>query len=371
MRPEVRRLPDPQPTQTVQVELGTRSYPIHIGPGVRHLLDKLGLSHTQARRIVIVVDDHVAKLHLGALLVEFDPAPLVLKVPPGEGSKSLALASHLYNALADAQIERRDLIVTFGGGVVGDLGGFVAATWLRGIDFVQVPTTLEAAVDASVGGKTGLNHPAGKNLIGAFHQPVAVILDTDFLATLPQRDFVSGLGESVKHAVIRDPALFAWHETQADAILARQPDVLVELIARNCQIKADIVGRDEREQNLRAMLNYGHTVGHAVEHLLGYELRHGECVALGMIAANELACARGRLDRRTADRIVALLARLDLPTHLPKPVDPQAIARSCRSDKKVTAGAVNFVLAAALGQTTRVADVTDAEIAAAAETLQP
>ncbi len=357
--------------RTVQVELGPRGYPIHIGPGARRQLGTLVTQRPHARPAALIAGERVAELHLDTLLPELGPTPLVLRVPPGEASKSLQTASRLYDALADAHIERRDLIVTFGGGVVGDLGGFVAATWLRGIDFVQVPTTLEAAVDASVGGKTGVNHRAGKNLIGAFHQPRAVVIDIDFLGTLPQRDFVAGLGESVKHAVIRDPGFLEWHEAHAAAVLAREPDVLVELIARNCQIKADVVGRDEREQGLRAILNYGHTLGHAFEHLLGYELRHGECVALGMVAVNEIAGARHQLDRQVADRITALLARLGLPTRLPRPVDTRAVAATCRMDKKVAAGAVNFVLVPTPGQTVRVADVTDDEIAAAVETLQP
>lgn len=320
---------------------------------------------------MVIADRHVADLHLDRLLEAVDPPPTVIKVPPGEASKSLAVAGELYDALAAARVERGGLVLTFGGGMVGDLGGFVAAMWLRGINFVQVPTTLLAAVDASVGGKTGVNHPSGKNLIGAFHQPRAVVIDVDFLSTLERRDIAAGLAESVKHALIRDEEFFGWHEQHADAIMAREPAVLVELIARNCQIKADVVGRDEREHDLRAILNFGHTIGHAFEHLLGYELRHGECVGLGMLAVNELTCDRGQLDRRVASRTRALLNRLGLPTRLPRRVEPEEVVAACRMDKKVRGGRVNFVLISAPGRIVRVADVTDREIIAAVDTLQP
>ena len=353
------------------MHLGTRSYPIHIGPGARAALRLLLQAAPEPRRLIVITDNHVADLHLPALLEALDPQPAVLRVSPGEQSKSLAVAGKLYDALADARIERNDFIITFGGGVVGDIGGFVAATWLRGIRFVQVPTTLEAAVDASVGGKTGVNHAAGKNLIGAFHQPSAVVIDTDFLDTLPQRDFLAGLGESVKHALIRDEDFLDWHEAHAEAIVSREPVILAELIARNCRIKADVVSRDEREQGLRVILNYGHTIGHAVEHLLGYELRHGECVALGMIAANELACSRGLLARQTAERVHSLLARLGLPTRLPETVEPRNVAATCRMDKKVRGGTVSFVLIRSPGDAVSVADVAEAEIIAAVSAIQP
>jgi 3-dehydroquinate synthase len=357
--------------RTVHVNLGARSYPVYIGPATRRVLRTIIDTRATDGRAVIIVDECVAKLHLDSLLEVCGPATAVLRVRPGEASKSLTVAAALYDALAEAHVERNDLIITFGGGVTGDLGGFVAATWLRGLRFVPMPTTLEAAVDASVGGKTGVNHWAGKNLIGAFHQPIAVIIDTDFLLTLPQRDFVAGLAESVKHALIRDSEFLGWHEAHVAAITARQEPILVELIARNCQIKADVVGQDEREDDLRAVLNFGHTVGHALEHLLGYELRHGECVALGMIAANEVACTRGLLDRATADRVRDLLARLGLPARLPHAVDAYAIVAACRMDKKVRGGTVNLVLIRNVGQTIRVSDVLDDEIVGAVQAVLP
>ena len=335
------------------------------------MLAELIREQTEIRQVVLITDNTVADLHLDTLLASLASPPIVLIVSPGESSKSLTVASRLYDDLARSRIERSDLIITFGGGMIGDLGGFIAATWLRGLSFIQVPTTLAAAVDASVGGKTAVNHHSGKNLIGAFHQPLAVIIDTDFLNTLSQREFVTGLGESVKHAAIHDEVFLSWHEQHADRIVARESAVLGDLIARNCAIKAEVVSQDEREHGLRAILNFGHTIGHALEHLFEYKLRHGECVALGMIAVNELSCARGVLDRQTADRISTLIARLGLPVKLPKRVDPERVAAVCRMDKKVRGGTINFVLISAPGQTLRVADVTDTEIEAAVEAVQP
>jgi len=356
--------------KTVTVNLSERSYPVHVGPGSRATLSELCQSAPTPRQIVIIADETVAGLHLDTLLAALPAEPIVARVPAGESSKSVATAERLYDALAAARVERNDLILTFGGGVVGDLGGFAAATWLRGLRFVQIPTTLLAAIDASVGGKTGVNHPAGKNLVGAFHQPIGVVADTDFLATLPPRDFTAGLAESVKHALIRDADFLEWHETQADAICALDADVLTELIGRNVAIKANVVSQDEREHGLRAILNFGHTIGHAIEHVLHFDLRHGECVALGMVAANRIAVARGMIAAEVGERTVRLLERLGLPTRLTKPVDPAQIATTCRLDKKVRAGAVHFVLLSAIGQTQRVADVTDDEIADATSVLQ-
>jgi len=357
--------------QTVTVDLAERAYPIHIGRGGRRLLGDIVNSIGDVHQVVIIADERVAALHLESLIIGLQSPPTVVTVPAGEASKSLDGAARLFDRLADARIERGDVIVTLGGGMVGDLGGFVAATWLRGVRFIQVPTTLEAAIDASVGGKTAANHTSGKNLIGVFHQPAAVLIDTDFLSTLPQRDYIAGLSESVKHAAIRDPALLHWQAENAKAILSRVPAVLTELIARNCAIKADVVAHDERERNVRAILNYGHTVGHAIEHLLGYQLRHGECVALGMIAANRLACARELLDQEIADCIADVIATLGLPQRLPRALDAAAVAEVCKLDKKVRGGSIHFVLLRDLGATERVTDVSDAEIAAALSVIQP
>ncbi len=277
----------------------------------------------------------------------------------------------IFDRLAQLRFERDGLIIAFGGGVAGDLAGFVAGTWLRGVRWVQLPTTLLSAVDASVGGKTGVNLSAGKNLVGVFHQPSAVIVDTDFLTTLSDRDFVAGLAETVKQAAIRDPEFLEWHEAHAGTLVAREPHTIAMLIARNCELKADIVARDEREAGLRAILNYGHTIGHALEHLLEYDLRHGECVALGILVENEIACRRGVLPQTDADRLAALLARLRLPQRLVKPVAADDVLHACRVDKKVRAGAVNFVLLRAIGQPWQVADVSADEVAAALAVIQP
>jgi 3-dehydroquinate synthase len=335
------------------------------------MLHECNAARARDQQTVVIADKTVADLHLQRLRAHLPGDSVVLTFPPGETSKSLGEVGRLYDQLAQARIERDALIVTFGGGVASDLGGFVAATWLRGIRFAAVPTTLLAAIDASVGGKTGVNLPGGKNLIGAFHQPVAVIIDTGFLQTLPDRELRAGLAESVKHAAVRDAEFLAWHEGHAEALASRNADATAALIARNCEIKAEVVALDEREAGLRAILNHGHTLGHALEHLLGYELRHGECVALGMLAENELACLRGLLPRATADRIRDLLERLGLPLRLPQAVDLAQVVAACRLDKKVRHGAINFVLLRELGQPVRVADVSEAEISAALATIQP
>jgi 3-dehydroquinate synthase len=356
---------------TVRVGLGNRGYAIDIGPCSRALLRECNKSASGTRQVVVIADRAVARLHLADLLTYLPQDSLVLTFAPGERSKSLRVVGRLFDQLAEARIERGAVIVTLGGGVAGDLGGFVAATWLRGVPFIQVPTTLLAAVDASVGGKTGVNLPAGKNLVGAFHQPEAVIVDTNFIKTLKYREFVSGLAESVKQAVVRDAGFFDWHRSQADAIVEREPKVISELIARNCTLKAAIVEQDEREAGLRAVLNYGHTIGHAIEHLLEYELRHGECVGLGMLVENEIAVARGMLGRGTADAIRDLLQRFRLPAGLPRALAAEDVCAACRVDKKVRAGAIGFMLVSGLGAPCRVADVTNAEIAAALRVVQP
>ena len=356
---------------SVRVAIPGRSYEVEIASGARSRIGPLARNLSGVRRLVIIADERVAELHGESLRRAVGDVDLWLSVPAGEASKSLAQAGKLYDKLAEAGIERGDLIVAFGGGMVGDLAGFVAATWLRGIRFIQVPTTLEAAIDASVGGKTAVNHSAGKNLIGAFHQPAAVIVDTDFLETLSQRDYRAGLAESIKHGVVRDPAFFEWQESHVEAIRLRQPDVLEELIAVNCRIKADVVSADEREAGLRAVLNHGHTIGHAIEHVFEYELRHGECVALGMLVENELARQRGILDAAGARRIADLVRAFDLPMRLPRTAEPGRVIERTHADKKSRGGSVRYVLATMLGGTTYVDDIGDDEIAAALGIIQP
>lgn len=364
---------------SITVDLGDRSYPILIGEGAAAQLPALLAAQGDKKQVVMVSDETVFRLHGAALCAALPSGTAVLTLPTGETSKSLAQVERLCDELARLRVDRDGLLIAFGGGVAGDLGGFVAAAWLRGIAFIQVPTTLLASVDASVGGKTGVNLRAGKNLVGAFHQPQAVVIDTRFIATLPRRDFAAGLAESVKHAAIRAPAFLDWHETHAAALAAfpataastATADILADLIGRNCAIKAAVVGCDEREAGLRAILNYGHTIGHAFEHLLEYELRHGECVALGMRVENEIARHRGWLPEADAQRIATLLERLGLPPRLPRALDPADVWSACQVDKKVRDGRVNFVLLRALGQPERVADVTEAEVAAALLSVQP
>jgi 3-dehydroquinate synthase len=356
--------------QTVTVDLGARTYPIHVGPAARNMLPDCLANAGDISDVVIIADQTVANLHLERVQAVLEQPARVLTFPPGEASKSLTRAETLFNELADARADRKACIVALGGGVAGDLAGFVAASWLRGIRFIQMPTTILAAVDASVGGKTGVNLATGKNLVGAFHQPIAVLVDLELIATLPEETFRAGLAESVKHAAIRDPDLLTWHEQHLSAILKHDPTALTELLARNCAIKAAVVAADEREAGLRAILNYGHTLGHAFEHLYNYQLAHGECVGLGMIGENTIAVARGELDLAVAHRIRDLLAALRLPVALPEPLEPAAVWSTCQLDKKNRAGKVNFVWIRALGEPARVDNVTAAEVADAVATLQ-
>ncbi len=354
----------------VPVRVPGGRYTAIIGPQARRELPDILSGLRGAHRSLIITDETVAALH-GSAIAAHVPNAAVVAVPAGERSKSLRAAETLYDHLAAARMLRGDVLIALGGGMIGDLTGFVAGTWMRGMRFVQMPTTTEAAVDASVGGKTGVNHPAGKNLIGVFHQPSAVVIDTDLLATLPDRDHAAGLAESVKHAVIRDPRFLAWHESRARQIAGRHPETLARLIARNCRIKAGVVALDEREAGIRAILNYGHTIGHALEHVLGFELRHGECVALGMIAENAIAVGRQAMRAADARRVADVLAALGLPTRLPRVVAAGDVIEACRLDKKSEGDAVHFVLVAQFGAAQRVVNVQASEIAAALEAIQP
>lgn len=342
---------------TVAVQLSERSYSIHIGAG---LLDELGAlvraRGSAARRATVVTDSNVGPLYADRLLTSLAGAGFaatLMTIPAGEPSKSLAIASELYDALAEGCHARDEPILALGGGVVGDVTGFVAATWQRGVPLVQCPTTVEADVDASVGGKTAVNHAAGKNLIGAFHQPALVCIDSACLATLGERDYRAGLAESVKHAIIADEEFFGWHEKHTAAILAHDDGALVQLIRRNCEIKAAVVAADEREASTtgvgRAALNFGHTIGHALEAESAFGFRHGEAVALGMTAAMELAVRLARFPVALRDRAESLLAVLGLPTRLDRPIDAGAIIARLASDKKSSGGRVRFVLPSGIG----------------------
>ncbi len=356
-------------TRCVQLELGDRSYGIDIGSGLLPQLGQIARRVVPARHCAVISDQTVADLHAGTAIHSLEQAgyqTTLLTFPPGDANKNLATAEHLYDGLAAAGIERSSLIVTLGGGVTGDMGGFVAATWLRGVPFIQAPTTLEADVDASVGGKVAVNHASGKNMIGAFYQSRRVVIDVACLRTLPHRDLVAGLGESVKHGIIRDAAFFAWHETHASAILAGDEPTLAELIEQNVRIKAAVVAADERENYLRAILNFGHTFGHAVESEMHYQLRHGECVAIGMMAACHIAQHRGTISPAEVARIESLLTRLALPTRIPAAISTNVLLDWMKRDKKIKAGRIQFVLPRGIGDVYIADDIIESELRNAA-----
>ncbi|MFA5204385.1 MAG: 3-dehydroquinate synthase [Lentisphaeria bacterium] len=348
--------------QTLMVELGARRYPILLGrgmsaaaAGVAALRDAVA-----GRRCLLVADSTVAPLHAAALRQALEAAGAAAcetaSFPAGEGSKTLDTLAALYRAAARFGLDRGGVAVALGGGVAGDLAGFFAATWMRGIAFVQAPTSLLALVDSSVGGKTGVDLPEGKNLVGAFHQPRLVLGDLAWLDTLPACELRNGLAEVVKYGAGLDAAFFAELERDADALLAREPAVLERVVARCCAIKAAVVAADEHEGEggRRALLNYGHTFGHAVETLTGYAgFRHGEAVAVGMVLAATLAARLGRCPPELPARTAALLARLGLPTRLPADpaVTPEAMIAVMGRDKKTRAGRLRLVLPGALGET--------------------
>jgi len=350
--------------EIVRVNLGPRGYDIAlasgdpggVGPFVRARLPKTA-------RALVVADTNTGP-HARAVRAALEAAGVrcgAAEVPAGEGSKSLGELARLYDALAGLPADRQTAVVAVGGGVVGDLAGFAAATYNRGLPLVMVPTTLLAMVDSSVGGKTGINHPAGKNLIGSFHQPAGVWVDTAALDTLPAREYRSGLAEVVKYGVILDAEFFAWLEADAAAVLARDPAAVRRVVRRSCELKAAVVEQDEREETgLRAVLNYGHTFAHAFEAVAGYGTwLHGEAVAAGMVCASRLA---GRLDRVGPDltaRQVALLGAFGLPTG-PDPAWPaDALLGAMRRDKKATAAGLRFVLPTRLGHVELVDGVPD------------
>ncbi|GAA0707706.1 3-dehydroquinate synthase [Dokdonella soli] len=347
---------------TVDVALGTRGYPIRIGAG---LLADASAWRTaiRGRHVLVVTNEVVAPLYLERVqsgLQGFTHAALVL--PDGEAHKTLASSANVFDALAALGATRDATILALGGGVIGDLAGFAAACWMRGIDFVQMPTTLLAMVDSSVGGKTGVNLPAGKNLVGAFHQPRAVVADTDTLATLPDREYRAGLAEVVKYGAIGDSDFFAWLEANADALNARDGAALVEAIAVSCRHKAGVVARDEHEHGERALLNFGHTFAHAYETETGYgTLLHGEAVAIGMVLAAQLSADLGRAPRVDAERLATLLAGLGLPVAPPR-CDPDRLIAHMRLDKKNLGGRLRLILWRGIGRAEIVADVDEAAI---------
>jgi 3-dehydroquinate synthase len=346
----------------LQVRLGDRGYPIHIGSGLLGRIDLQSLA--PGRQVLVASDSNVAPLYLDAVrarLPEREVASFVL--PAGEQEKTLARFGDCMQALAELGARRDATILALGGGVVGDLAGFAAACWMRGIRCVQLPTTLLAMVDSSVGGKTAVDLPAGKNLVGAFHQPAAVVADTDTLRTLPERELRAGLAEVLKYGAIADTGFFAWIEAQSAALLARDASALEQAIARSCAHKAAIVARDETEQGERMLLNFGHSFGHAIEAEQGYGgLLHGEAVAVGMLLAARLSARLGHAPDADAARLQRLLQALGLPTEVPAGLDPDALLARMRLDKKAVSDALRLVLWRGLGQAEVRGDVADAGI---------
>jgi 3-dehydroquinate synthase len=349
---------------TLTVELAERSYPILIGPG---LLDGGTVvdAHVPRSAVLLVSNTTVEPLY-GAMLKRAlkDRTIIEAILPDGESHKTLTTLSRILDVAVANRLARDCTVVALGGGVVGDIAGFAAACYQRGVDYVQVPTTLLAQVDSSVGGKTGVNHPGGKNLIGAFHQPIAVIADTNTLATLPPREMRAGLAEVIKYGLIHDAAFFDWLEVNIDRLLGGNPDALTHAICRSCEIKAEIVGRDERERGDRALLNLGHTFGHAIEAVTGYRTwLHGEAVGAGMLMAAAMSRECGYLSDADVARLRALLHRVGLPIAAPD-VSPEAALEHMKIDKKVKAGRMRFVLLKRIGAALVTADYPAAALQA-------
>lgn len=333
---------------TVEHELG--SYPVYVEPGMLARLVEVIGQQLPGRRVAVVTDETVHQLWRGGHFGTVTWTGEVFRVPPGETSKSRETWARLSDSLLDASFGRDSGLIGLGGGMVGDLTGFVAATYMRGLPYVLAPTTLLAMVDASVGGKTGVNTTHGKNLIGAFHPPAAVIADPLTLATLPDREYRSGLAEAVKHGLIADHSYFDWIQSRVKSILHRDPEVLAHLVRRSIEIKAEIVSSDERETGRRAILNAGHTIAHALEAASQYELSHGEAVALGLIGETALAERMHIADPGVYRRVVALLGELGLPTRLPVALEWTAVLDRMSTDKKNRNGQIRCALVAGLGR---------------------
>ncbi len=351
---------------TLEVTLKDNSYPLIVGTGLIDRISFLLNKYTETEKVFLVCDS-VVNQHITPIVKQnllrngYDVA--LLAIPGGEASKSVTQLNRLLDALIDSHLDRRSLLIAIGGGVIGDLSGFAASIFMRGIAYVQIPTTLQAQVDASVGGKTAINHPKGKNLIGTFHQPKLVIIDIDTLKTLPERDIKAGLIEVIKMGVIQDTFLFEMVEENLDAILNLDAEILIEMITSACANKADIVAKDEKESHLRMVLNYGHTFGHVLEALTEYNrYRHGEAVSIGMNCAAKLAVNLNMLTDKDYHRQRLLLERADLPMTFPSEVSPEAICKSMYLDKKTIGGKLHVILPTRIGEVVIRDDITDREI---------
>ena len=353
--------------KTLKVNLGDRSYPIYVGGEIIHRLGEFLQQAGLRGKVAVVTNSTVAQLYLDPVnqalaRAGFESASVL--VPDGEEYKNLESLATIYDHLVRARLERKSSVVALGGGVVGDLAGFAAATYLRGVPYVQIPTTLLAQVDSSVGGKTGVNHPEGKNLIGAFYQPRLVLIDVDVLDTLPRRDLVAGLAEVIKYGIIEDAELFQLLEGKIERLIDLDREVLTQVIAASCAIKARVVEQDEREDDYRAVLNFGHTLGHALEAATGYnDFLHGEAVAVGIAKAAAISVRQGFCDRQSLARIRALIEKAGLPAELPKSVTAQSLIQGLEVDKKSAGGKIKFVMCAGIGKT-RFHSLTPAEVLA-------
>jgi 3-dehydroquinate synthase len=353
--------------KTLTVALAERSYPIHIGTNLLARAAEF-LPPTRSTRAIIISNPTVAAHHLRPLQQALTHARVkhdTLIIPDGEAHKDWATLYAIHTRLLELRAERSTLLVALGGGVVGDIAGFAAATYQRGVPVVQIPTTLLAQVDSSVGGKTAVNHPLGKNMIGAFYQPSAVIIDTATLATLPRRELAAGLAEVIKYGAACDPGFFVWLESALERLLARDPDAIVHAVFESCKIKAAIVAADEREAGARALLNFGHTFGHAIEAAAGYDgsWLHGEAVAAGMVLAAALSTRVAALPTADSGRVRALVERAGLPTRAPA-LGAERYLELMARDKKVRAGEQRFVVLEALGRAVLRGAIATADICA-------
>lgn len=351
--------------ETLTVALGNRSYPIHIGVG---LLGRTELitSRLRQKKVAIVTNDVVGPLYLAPLQTALERTGIevvAITLPDGERFKNSETLNSIFDALLQSRCERGTTLLALGGGVVGDLAGFAAAVYQRGVSFIQIPTTLLAQVDSSVGGKTAINHPLGKNMIGAFHQPLAVIADTDTLSTLPPREFAAGLAEVVKYGLIHDRAFFEWLESNMQRLTSREPEALAYAIERSCAVKAEIVALDEREEGPRALLNFGHTFGHAIEAGVGFgSWLHGEAVAAGMVLASRVAQRLGLIGSEEVTRTSRLLSSAGLPIHAPD-LGLERYLELMGHDKKVRDGRNRFVLLRRIGEAYVSDDVSKSALA--------
>ncbi len=349
----------------LQVGLAERSYPITIEPGCLGRVPEELAKHYPASRYGVITDDNVARLY-GEKLVESMRAKGLagdlFVFPHGEDHKHLQTVGALISEAARRGLDRGSMVVALGGGVSGDVGGFVAATYMRGIPFIQIPTSLLAQVDSSVGGKTGVDIPEGKNLVGAFYQPRAVYIDPEVLRSLPEKQFINGMAEVIKHGIIRDDGYFDMLGENFDQIMAQDPGVLQEVIRVSCAIKAAVVAEDEKESNIRRILNFGHTIGHAVEAASRFEILHGFAVGIGMAAAARISVMKGLLDPQKLEAILAMIRRYGLPTQVPGHLDRDLIKSYLLTDKKRIGSRTSFILAVDIGEVVITEEVSETEI---------